>query len=160
MANVQDAATELHQIFAKITDPTSDEVRLAVRDELIAFMAKIPADPEYRQVRASAQDAFDDLGSKVTAGALGRMRDRSHELAQSIELITAVANKTANDANLLQLKTVKAVVDGTVQAINAVNAIKMALKANDLATVGTNADTVISLLLKLQQQVGGTPGNS
>jgi hypothetical protein len=154
--NVQDAATQLQQIFAKITDGSTDDDRLAVRQELITFMADIPADPEYRQVRSAAKDAFDDLGNKVTAGALARMRDRSHALAESVEVVTAVANKTANDANLLQLKTVKAVVDGTVQAITAVNAIKTAIKSNDLATAATNVDTVFNLLLQLQQQVGGT----
>jgi hypothetical protein len=151
--NVKAAANQLEAILDRITNSISDDEKLQLRDAILEFKRSLPWEPEFKELRSIADDAFDDLGRSVNQSVLNRMRQRSKALSKYMETISSVTDRAEQDVDALRLKLISSVTTASRSVADAVREIKSSIDANDLPAASQKSEEALDMVLKLIEDV-------
>lgn len=150
---VKEAANILEAILDRTTSNFSDDEKLQIRDEILEFKRSLPWEPEFKELRSIADDAFDDLGRSINQSVLNRMRQRSKELSKYMETISAVTDRAEKDVDALRLKLIRSVTETSKAVADAVREIKSSIEANDLSGATQKSEEALDIVMKLIEDV-------
>lgn len=146
-----DAAAELREMLSRISETMTDDDRLALRDALNQFMATLPWDSEFDELRALANETFDDLGRQVTRAALDRLRERRTRLARHVDALESVTNRANADAKSLRLELLAKFTAASAEALADLQTIRDAIRDENYQAAAARVDAVIARLIELQR---------
>lgn len=150
---VKEAANILEAILDRTTSNFSDDEKLRIRDEILEFKRSLPWEPEFKELRSIADNAFDDLGRSINQSVLNRMRQRSKELSKYMETISAVTDRAEKDVDALRLKLIRSVTETSKAVADAVREIKSSIEANELSAATQKSEEALDIVMKLIEDV-------
>ena len=153
MTTVNSAGQQLQGIVAKVKAGLTNEQRLAIREEISAFMTALPFLPEFETLRQTAINVSFKLKRQITQSTLEDLESGNAALASHVGAMNAIRKEGVANAKALKLEAVKAVTDSMGEIVTAARSVKASIDADKLAEASGDIEKIIDITSDLISKV-------
>lgn len=145
MTTVNSAGIQLQGIVAKVKVGLTPGERLAIREELGAFMTVLPFLPEFETIRQTAKDVSFKIKRQITQATLDDLESRNAALASHVGAMNVIRKEGVANAKALKLEAVKAVTDSMSEIVTAARSVKASIDADKLPEASGDIEKIIDI---------------